>query len=200
MPVPVVPTVAARPDVEADVGAVVDRNSWAASRLPDGGVLVADVEPDRRVVGRRAPRQRDRSWRAKSARLSNPNEMSSEPRAKTAGEWPPTAQKRSGASRPRSSAPKPPIEMPPIATRSRSAPLRSRPAGITSSRTYEPHGASARSCHQPVSPSGSSTTGARSPSRRSAVMSAGVSRAAWRAAVSVQEDEQRAALTTAGAV
>ena len=41
---------------------------------------------------------------------------------KIAGEWAPTAQKRPGHSRAMSSAPKPPIEVPPIATRCGSAP------------------------------------------------------------------------------
>src|SRR5438046_10696612 len=70
-----------------------------------------------------------RSCRAKSAALSKANEASGEPRRKTAGEWPRTAQSR-WAVRRMSSAPKPPIEIPPIAIRCGSAPERRSAAGI----------------------------------------------------------------------
>ena len=64
------------------------------------------------------------SWRAKSSASSKAPAAVSPPVRQSAGEWPPTAQKRPGLSRAMSYAPKPPIEMPPIATRCGSAPKR----------------------------------------------------------------------------
>ena len=54
------------------------------------------------------------------------------PEKNSAAEWPPTAQKRPGCRRAMSSAPKPPIEIPPIAIRRGSACSRASACGITS--------------------------------------------------------------------
>ncbi len=56
-------------------------------------------------------------------------------RSQNAAEWPPTAQNSEGRRRAMANAPKPPIEIPPIATRSASAPKRSTASGMTSSST-----------------------------------------------------------------
>ena len=77
----------------------------------------------RPVRGRGAGRRRAGSGRAARSRTASSNAPAgvSPPRNQSAAEWPPTAQKRCGNRRARSSAPKPPIEMPPTATRRGSA-------------------------------------------------------------------------------